>query len=179
MITQWNAKRIFLLVVATTIAQALHIVEHIAQVYQHAVLGLSLAMSHGLLFFLDFEWNHFAFDILIYLSLLTLIFFKAGIYDSLRAHGFSELRANGNTQLFVVIFTIGLVLQGYHGIEHVIRVIQFTQSGCAPCLGFLGNFVDDVYLHASFNFAVYALTTIPMVKLGLFRRAKHLESLCE
>jgi len=150
-------------------------VEHIVQVYQHAILGFSLAMSHGLVIFLDFEWNHFVFDILIYLSLLILIFFKAGIYDSLRVHGFRKLKANGYMQLFVVLFALGLVLQGYHGVEHVIRIIQFTQTGCAPCLGFLGYYVDNVYLHASFNLAVYSLTTIAMVKLGLFRRPEHPE----
>ena len=167
---QWSNKSIFYLVVATTLAQGLHMVEHATQVYQHAILGYTLATSHGLVFFLDFEWNHFVFDIFVYLSLLTVIFFKAGIYNELKTSKFRNLRTNGYRELFIAMFAVGLITQGYHGAEHVIRVYQFTTTVCAPCLGFLGNYIDNVYLHAGFNTIVYALTTIAMIGLGFFNR---------
>ena len=44
------------------IAQSVHFTEHIAQMVQIHIMGLSGAQAHGLIGQLDLEWVHFAFD---------------------------------------------------------------------------------------------------------------------
>src|SRR6266852_6921382 len=44
------------------IAQSVHFTEHIAQMIQIHLLGLSGASAHGIIGVLDFEWVHFLFD---------------------------------------------------------------------------------------------------------------------
>src|SRR5436853_4210321 len=42
--------------------QILHHFEHVSQIYQYWYLGQTAALSRGVVFFLDLEWNHFIFD---------------------------------------------------------------------------------------------------------------------
>lgn len=44
------------------IAQSVHFTEHIAQMIQIHLLGLSSMQAHGIIGMLDFEWLHFIFD---------------------------------------------------------------------------------------------------------------------
>jgi len=44
------------------VAQSAHFTEHIAQMIQIHILGLSGSMAHGIIGVLDFEWTHFLFD---------------------------------------------------------------------------------------------------------------------
>src|SRR5437763_9546827 len=44
------------------IAQSVHFTEHIAQMIQIHLLGLSGTQAHGLIGMLDLEWVHFTFD---------------------------------------------------------------------------------------------------------------------
>ena len=44
------------------VAQSVHFTEHIAQMIQIHLLGLSGAQAHGIIGVLDFEWVHFLFD---------------------------------------------------------------------------------------------------------------------
>ena len=140
-----------------SILQGLHIVEHIAQIYEHAFLGWSIQDSHGIIFFLDLEWNHFIFDSIVYLSLLAYVFFKSKMYLA------------QSSSIPILLFTSGLAFQSYHAVEHFVRMMQYYQSGCTPCLGILGNYVDLVYLHGFLNFAVYGLTLIGAYRIGLLQ----------
>lgn len=44
------------------VAQSVHFSEHIAQMVQLHLLGLSGSQAHGIIGVLDFEWTHFLFD---------------------------------------------------------------------------------------------------------------------
>ncbi len=44
------------------VAQSVHFTEHIAQMVQIHILGLSGSQAHGIIGVLDFEWMHFFFD---------------------------------------------------------------------------------------------------------------------
>src|ERR1700680_1120194 len=54
---RWLASFFILLV-----AQSVHFTEHIAQMVQIHILGLSGSQAHGIIGMLDFEWVHFLFD---------------------------------------------------------------------------------------------------------------------
>lgn len=146
------------------ILQTFHITEHLAQVYQHAVIGLSIPQSHGILFFLDFEWNHFIFNS-VYFIVLGVIFIQCRFFDG---HG-----PAGEKRLASLAFTAGFLIQGYHVIEHSVRMTQFYQTGCTPCAGILGRFFDGVYLHFTLNAAVYILPLIAFLAYGFHLRLKY------
>lgn len=153
-----SASRITLYIFAAAlIGQTFHMIEHAAQVYQHAILGLSISESHGILFFLDLEWNHLIFNAL-YVGLLAVVFFQCRFYQTSGA--VSERR------LACLAFNAGFLVQGYHTIEHSVRMIQLFQVGCTPCPGILGRFFDGVYLHAVFNSLVYLLPLIAFFAYG-------------
>lgn len=64
---------------------------------------------------------------------------------------------------------LGFLLQGYHVVEHTVRMGQFFQLGCTPCPGILGWYVDLVYLHFTTNTATWLLplAIIPALWRGL------------
>ena len=130
------------------VIQFFHLIEHIAQVYQHWLLGLSIKESRGILFFLDLEWNHLIFNAL-YFALLMIVWKKMR-----RSASFGENH--------VVTYTLGagILVQGYHVIEHIVRIAQYFKIGCTPCKGILGWYIDGVYLHFAFNTFVLVLPLI-------------------
>jgi hypothetical protein len=134
-------------------------VEHVAQVYQHTVLGFAAPHSHGILWFLDLEWNHWIFNAA-YLILIAVIFYRCKFYRI------------GNIKnayrLVFALFGVGLAVQGYHVVEHSVRMVQFFQNGCTPCPGILGLFFDGVYLHALLNTVVYIGPFIAFFSLGFY-----------
>lgn len=130
--------------------------EHMAQVYQHAILGLSIPDSHGILADLNIEWSHLTYN-LSYFILLLLVFYFGSF------HKFSYF--DSKITAGIILFTGGLSIQGYHVIEHSVRIVQFLHGGCIPCPGILGMIFDGVYLHALFNTAVYVL---PVASFLLF-----------
>jgi hypothetical protein len=125
------------------IYQAFHWSEHLLQMYQHFFLGLIVIESHGGLFFLDLEWNHFIFNV-VYLSSLYAIFFGG------RWH--TRIRSSHVAQLFV----LAIGIESWHLCEHIVRIYQHLTIGCEPCLGILGSRFDIIYLHGSYN----TLTTL-------------------
>lgn len=147
---------------AALVAQTFHMVEHVAQIYQHAILGLSVRDSHGILFFLDLEWNHFVFNSL-YFGLLAFVFFQCKFY---RTNG-----PAGEKRFACYAFLAGLSIQSYHVFEHSVRIIQFLQTGCTPCPGILGRFFDGVYLHGMFNTVVYVLPLLAFISYGFHWKA--------
>jgi hypothetical protein len=143
------------------VAQTFHMVEHVAQVYEHAVLGWTIGASHGIIFFLDFEWNHFLFNTTYFIALL-FVFVSCGFYSS------KGLASQNKLALYA--FNIGLLIQGYHVIEHSVRMIQYFQTGCTPCKGILGQYFDGIYLHALINTLVYVLPLLAFFLYGFLGR---------
>lgn len=144
--------------------QFFHVLEHIFIFYQHWWLGISRLGAHGVLFFLDFEWSHFVFN-LMYLIVLLAVFFGAGLHRQLSIAKHS---------IVFSLFLAGLLLQGYHVFEHTIRIWQHIQTGCEPCIGtgFLPKAFqwDDIYLHTFYNTAVLVLPAPIFFAFGFFKR---------
>jgi hypothetical protein len=145
------AAKALILLLAALALQTLHEVEHLAQFYQHWWLGLGGQEAHGILFFLDVEWNHFLFN-LVYFLLLAAIYFWLISYPELAA-----LRRERSGRLGFRLFALGFLLQGYHVVEHTVRIGQLFQLGCTPCPGILGWYIDLVYLHFTINTATLLL----------------------
>lgn len=148
----WNRTARYLFFIALII-QFFHYTEHLMQLYQHWWLKLPIKKSGGILYFLNLEWNHFIFNA-IYLMLLSLVFIACVILKK-RSY---PLSSSFRTALYLLGIT--LVIQGYHVIEHIIRVSMHLKTGCEPCPGILGKFVDGIYLHFTFNTIVFLLPLI-------------------
>ncbi len=142
--------------------QILHWVEHAAQAYQHAWLGLSILRSHGIVFFLDLEWNHFVFNTLYWAGLGVVLF---GAWRWWRGAA-----RRTNPFAFWGFLIGGLGMQTYHQVEHTMRMIQHLQVGCEPCPGILGWYLDGVWLHFSLNTVVLAFPLLAFVAYGFHRK---------
>lgn len=133
------------------ILQTFHEIEHVAQFYQRWWLGVGPQEARGILFFLDVEWNHFLFNIF-YFPLLggaaAMLLFQPQ---------FSLLRQQWIGRIGLASLLLGLLVQGYHVLEHTVRMGQYFQFGCTPCPGILGKFVDLVYLHFVLNTSTWLL----------------------
>lgn len=139
------------------IVQGLHWVEHLAQAYQHWWLALPIKESRGILFFLDLEWNHFIFNA-VYLLLLV------AAWLSLREKV---------SRVAIQFCVVGALVQGYHLIEHIVRMRQHIQTACEPCKGILGQYIDGVYLHFTFNTFVFVF---PLIAFFLIMRRRPAEA---
>lgn len=135
------------------VIQGFHWIEHLAQMYQHWWLSLPIKESKGILFFLDLEWNHFVFNSA-YFTLLAAFWF---------------LLRKTSSRATMMVLVVGILIQGYHLIEHIVRVWQHIQIACEPCKGILGWYVDGVYLHFMFNTLVLSL---PLIAFALLAKEK-------
>jgi len=141
--------------------QSFHTLEHLIQLYQHAVLGIDIIHAHGLLFFFDTEWIHFLFNTS-YLTCLFIIFFGIGLHKKKVRTILPTMYAAG------FIFLIGFEI--WHVMEHVTRLYQHLDSGCQPCRGIFGQLVDVLYLHTFYNSTVSILSLITFFNFGFAKR---------
>lgn len=135
---------VYIFVVAL-VYQIFHLIEHLAQVYQHWVVGLPASKSHGIIFFLDFEWNHFIFNTLYLIGLLIILWVCV------------RTRTNRVYPPGFYMLLSGTIVQGYHQIEHIVKIFQHLTVACEPCPGILGAYFDGVYLHFTLNAIVFIL----------------------
>lgn len=143
--------------------QMVHVVEHVAQVYQHWWLGLSLHEAHGILFFFDLEWNHFTFNTIYWILLWTV--FLAGCFFR------KNSAARQKPLIFYAFIFGGLLTQTYHQIEHFTRIYQHLLTlNCQPCPGILGWHVDGVYLHFFLNVVVLILPLVAFFSYGYLKK---------
>lgn len=155
-----SKKRVAIIFLAALILQGFHMVEHFTQVYQFLVLRMPAFEAHGLLFFLDLEWNHFSFNLL-YFLLLAYVYTGYKFYD--------RKEFAGRNPIPRYAFLAGFFIQGYHVIEHSARIGQFLQSGCTPCEGILGWFFNGILLHFTLNSITWALPMIAFFAYGLYK----------
>ncbi len=148
---------LFLLVVAI---QGFHVIEHIVLVVQVEALGMGLAQAHGLLGArVDFEWLHFSYNLSFLGTLIVLLVY------GLRNH---ETRALAKGPLGMAL--AGAVgLQTYHVAEHTIRIVQYLQTDCTPCLGLIGHVVPFIWPHLFFGLFAYAGMVAAYFGYGLHR----------
>lgn len=125
------------------VIQAAHMVEHVAQVVQKYVLMMDQARGFlGAVF--DLEWVHFVYN-----SGLEVAFLAAFLLWR---------RAE---RIVPVPLTLVVVFQGYHVVEHVVKMIQYYALGITMGpKGILGHAVPLIWLHFVFNLVVLALVML-------------------
>ena len=97
------------------VSQTLHLFEHVAQMVQIHVLGLSGSAARGIVGQLDIEWVHFIWNTWVLIALLVLL-----------------PRFRGNVWLIVAAF-----LAAWHLAEHVVIMATYLTSGVAGTPGLL------------------------------------------
>jgi len=135
-----------------------HELEHLIQVGQKEVVGATCPNDcRGALgFIFDIEWVHFAYNVSIFVAVGALI-------------AFFRLR-----EPFLLG---GLALQGYHVVEHSLKLEQWLTNGHrSPTPGILGEHFSLVELHFVLNTAVFALVLTGYLRLGLHRALWGLKS---
>ena len=144
----------FLILVAY---QGFHQIEHTIETVQLKLLGHH--ESHTLLRGIDFEWLHFGVNTVLLYGLAAVVI-AAG--PAVRERWRSE-RPRGWT--FMVA---ALVVQGYHVVDHSVRLVEHVLSGGdRDPQGTLTRVVDPVWFHFSMNLAVFATMAIAFLGLGM------------
>jgi hypothetical protein len=101
------------------IAQSVHFTEHIAQVIQIHLLGLSGTQAHGIIGMLDLEWVHFIFDAgWVPICVYTLLF----VYRK------------SNPWLWVLALIVT-----WHALEHVAIMSVYLRTGIVGSPGLLAH----------------------------------------
>ncbi len=139
----------------TVLIQALHMVEHVAQVIQKFVLHI--APAHGLIGALDLEQVHFAFNVW-YLATLAVVMVGWSYYGS-------QLCSRQRALAAILIGTVAL--QSYHMVEHSVKLAQFISTGMLGTPGIAGMHFDGVIFHALMNTAVFVPVVVVFFCAGL------------
>jgi hypothetical protein len=130
---------------ALVVTQTGHLIEHVAQMLQIHLLGLHGADARGIFGTLDIEWVHFVWNTWVLIAVLVLL---------------RQFGANGWLQL-------GLLLSGWHEVEHVYIMSVYLQTGMSGTPGLLasggliggGLAVSRPDLHFVYNLA----ETVPLI----------------
>ena len=153
-------KQFVYMFVATVVIQTLHMVEHVAQVFQKFVLDFPYA--HGLIGSLDLEQVHFTFN---------LMYLGALIYVTLGWLSFgSRVCRHGQEKMLGWLLILTVAVQGYHMVEHSARLVQFRNSGLQGTPGLLGGNFDGVIFHALMNTVVYLPAVVVFICSGMHRQ---------
>ena len=139
----------------TVLIQALHLVEHGAQVFQKFVLHI--VPAHGLIGALDLEQIHFGFNVL-YLATLAIV--MVGWF-----HFGSQLCSRPKALAALLVGTVAL--QSYHMVEHTVKLVQFLATGIQGTPGIAGMHIDGVIFHALMNTAVFVPVVVVFIGAGL------------
>ncbi len=126
---------------AILLVQAAHMVEHVAQVIQKFILHMPAA--HGLLgSIFDLEWVHFVYNTVLYAALVAVYIWH---------------RRAASRPLFFAL-RAGMLLQGYHVVEHIVKMYQYYALGITVGpKGILGFVVPLIWLHFFLNLLVLIL----------------------
>lgn len=162
---------IAILFVVVLIYQFFHQAEHVTQMYQFRFLGFSAQEAHGIVWFLDDEWNHFVFNLgyTIFVTVLFAFLFRA-LHKTRTPWKISHVG-------YMLAF---LVLEGWHLVEHTYRIIHHVQGLCDQCPGIIDTAFDinRLVLHFWLNFfalilpaAVFVWYRIPE-QIFLWRRQR-------
>lgn len=157
----WTAAR--LLLVVGLVVQTFHMGEHVLQVFRVHWDGVP---SRGGLagHVVETEWVHFSYNALVLIAVGSILW--------LRRRGWPARRAGIGDR-----FMIGAaLLQGYHVVEHSVKLAQHITTGAKVNPGLLGSQIDLVWLHFTINLAVYAAFALSCAaylwKRPVIRRAR-------
>jgi len=146
-----------LLFLEAVLLQGFHELEHIVQILQRTVLGI--ANGAGVLGSrFDLEPVHMVYN-------AAFLFLLAVVYAGCRRNQ-SE---TGGPSLAFGLLCLAVILQGYHTVEHLVKMWQYLQTGLNGTPGILGYWFPVVYLHFVYNTAIYAVTLAAFF-LGGYRR---------
>jgi hypothetical protein len=127
--------------------QSFHMLEHVVQLYRVRMDGLP---SRGSLVgsVVDTEWVHFVYNAIVLAGFSALLV--------LRKRGWRPSGAKDrNLRVGDGLMLSAVALQGYHVVEHSLKVVQHVATGAKVNPGFLGNHFDLVLLHFGVNAAIY------------------------
>jgi len=124
--------------------QSFHMLEHFVQVAQK--FALSIRPAHGLIGALDLEWVHVAYNTAVIIPMVA-IFLYAGFH---RRGSWPWKKP-----WIAYLFTAGVLVQGYHINEHLVKIVQHIQTGIQGTPGILGPFFDLALLHYYLNVFQY------------------------
>jgi hypothetical protein len=124
--------------------QTFHMAEHFLQVFRVHADGVP---SRGGIVgsVVEPEWVHFTYN--------SAVFLMFAVVAAARVRGW---KPSGDLFLGDTLLVAGLLVQGYHVIEHTAKLAQHIASGAKVNPGLLGDHVDLVWLHFGINLAVYA-----------------------
>ena len=129
---------IILAVVATTVVQTFHMIEHFLQVYRVEVDHIP---SRGGLAgpAVEAEWVHMAYNGTVMLLIVVAVVVLGGRVS------------NRPTALLVAAGAV----QSWHTVEHVAKVSQHVITGQKVNPGLLGDYFNLYWFHFTINLAVY------------------------
>jgi hypothetical protein len=149
-----------LLGLSVLLVQGFHVIEHVVVVVQVEALGRPVAQSQGLLGArVDFEWLHLAYNTTFLATMVLLLGY------GLR-HRTGSLASAGPA---TAVLAGGVAMQSYHVGEHILRIIQYLNTGCTPCVGLIGQVVLFIWPHLFFGVFAYTAFTIAYFRYGLHR----------
>jgi len=135
---------ISLLFLEMMLLQGFHEVEHIVQVFQRTVLGIGTGAGVlGSVF--DVEPVHLVYN-------LAFLLLLGGVYVGCRRDRSAIPR---NAAPVMTLLTVSFFFQGFHTVEHVVKMVQFFQSGLNGTPGIFGYWIPVVFLHLGYNTALY------------------------
>src|SRR6266852_2639542 len=141
------------------IAQSVHFTEHIAQMIQIHLLGLSGMQAHGIIGMLDLEWVHFIFDaVWVPICVYTLLF----IYRK------------SNPWLWVLA-----VIVTWHALEHLVIMSVYLRTGIVGSPGLLahgGAIAGGLPLIRPDLHFLYNLIEETLILIAYTYQLKHLQS---
>ena len=134
------------------VIQSAHMAEHVAQVTQKFVLGWPKAPGLlGSIF--DLEWVHFVYNASLQVAILAILFYWV----------------RNVRQPLPFAVKAAAVFQGYHTVEHIVKMYQYYALGITVGpKGILGFVVPLIWLHFFFNLITLALI------IGMWRAVRPL-----
>ena len=133
----------YLFLITVLLQGPFHMTEHITQMLQKFVFNIIPA--HGLIGVLDLEWTHFIFNTA-FLALTLAVFFGSEFHKNVEWKRYNRV--------FYNVFLGGMILQGYHVIEHIAKLDQHIITGAQGTPGILGSVFDPVLYHFFLNLLV-------------------------
>jgi Right handed beta helix region len=126
------------------VIQTFHMGEHFVQVFRVHFDGVP---SKGGIVgsVVDTEWVHFVYNLAVLIGLAAVV-----------AARFRGWVPRGRTDIGDGLLAVALVMQGYHVVEHSVKLTQHLVTGAKVNPGLLGGPIDLVWLHFVINLAVYA-----------------------
>jgi hypothetical protein len=160
--------RFFSLFATVMVIQGIHVFEHALQLLQVYVFDIPSERAFGLLgFVINFndtaEWLHLGFNLLYLVSLYVL------------AVALHELVLGGavSNRAFWTFLVLGVGLETWHMVEHVVIISNVVRNNGCPCPGIADRAlnVTDIQLHFVYNTLTYGATAVPFVAVWRSRLA--------